>query len=201
MSGVVTAMPGVRRGRAAAIAAGVVVLAVALLVALDVGGLRSRLAGGAKGAAIRSLAVLPLQNLSGDPSQEYFADGIDRGADRRPRPDRRAPHHLADLGHVVPGHEETVARDRAGARRRGGRRGVGLARERQGPRDGAARSRRRRTSTSGRRRTSATSATCSPWKVKLRRQSPEPAGSSCLRRSWRSSRRPSASTRPPSSPM
>ena len=26
--------------------------------------------------AIRSLAVLPLQNLSGDPSQEYFADGM-----------------------------------------------------------------------------------------------------------------------------
>ena len=25
---------------------------------------------------IRSLAVLPLQNLSGDPSQEYFADGM-----------------------------------------------------------------------------------------------------------------------------
>jgi TolB-like protein/DNA-binding winged helix-turn-helix (wHTH) protein/Tfp pilus assembly protein PilF len=27
-------------------------------------------------AAIRSLAVLPLQNLSGDPGQEYFADGM-----------------------------------------------------------------------------------------------------------------------------
>jgi TolB-like protein/Flp pilus assembly protein TadD len=27
-------------------------------------------------AAIRSLAVLPLENLSGDPGQEYFADGI-----------------------------------------------------------------------------------------------------------------------------
>ena len=27
-------------------------------------------------AAIRSLAVLPLQNLSGDPSQEYFVDGM-----------------------------------------------------------------------------------------------------------------------------
>jgi len=24
----------------------------------------------------RSLAVLPLENLSGDPSQEYFADGM-----------------------------------------------------------------------------------------------------------------------------
>lgn len=27
-------------------------------------------------AALRSIAVLPLQNLSGDPSQEYFADGM-----------------------------------------------------------------------------------------------------------------------------
>jgi TolB-like protein len=25
---------------------------------------------------IRSLAVLPLENLTGDPSQEYFADGM-----------------------------------------------------------------------------------------------------------------------------
>jgi TolB-like protein len=25
---------------------------------------------------IRSIAVLPLQNLSGDPAQEYFADGM-----------------------------------------------------------------------------------------------------------------------------
>jgi TolB-like protein/DNA-binding winged helix-turn-helix (wHTH) protein/Flp pilus assembly protein TadD len=35
--------------------------------------------GGAKGAsppAIKSLAVLPLKNLSGDPSQEYLADGM-----------------------------------------------------------------------------------------------------------------------------
>src|SRR5262249_47065143 len=35
--------------------------------------------GGAKvtsGSAIKSLAVLPLKNLSGDPSQEYLADGI-----------------------------------------------------------------------------------------------------------------------------
>jgi TolB-like protein/DNA-binding winged helix-turn-helix (wHTH) protein/Tfp pilus assembly protein PilF len=35
--------------------------------------------GGAKGTrqpAIKSLAVLPLKNLSGDPAQEYFADGM-----------------------------------------------------------------------------------------------------------------------------
>jgi TolB-like protein/DNA-binding winged helix-turn-helix (wHTH) protein/Tfp pilus assembly protein PilF len=32
--------------------------------------------GGAKPASIRSLAVLPLENLSGDASQEYFSDGM-----------------------------------------------------------------------------------------------------------------------------
>ena len=60
---------------AGAIAAVVVVIA-AVIVATDAGGLRTRLLGGRKGAAIRSLAVLPLQNLSGDANQEYFADGM-----------------------------------------------------------------------------------------------------------------------------
>jgi TolB-like protein/Tfp pilus assembly protein PilF len=46
-----------------------------------VGELRERLlgrasAGGGAAARIRSLAVLPLENLSSDPEQEYFADGM-----------------------------------------------------------------------------------------------------------------------------
>src|SRR4029077_20865712 len=36
---------------------------------------RSRLRG-ATGSNIKSLAVLPLKNLSGDPTQEYLADGM-----------------------------------------------------------------------------------------------------------------------------
>ena len=32
--------------------------------------------GVAEASQIRSLAVLPLRNLSGDPEQEYFLDGI-----------------------------------------------------------------------------------------------------------------------------
>jgi len=36
---------------------------------------RTRLRG-ATGSKIKSLAVLPLKNLSGDPAQEYFADGM-----------------------------------------------------------------------------------------------------------------------------
>lgn len=47
-----------------------------LLVAGNVYGLRDWLFGGAKPHAFRSLAVLPLENLSGDPKQDYFADGM-----------------------------------------------------------------------------------------------------------------------------
>jgi TolB-like protein/Tfp pilus assembly protein PilF len=76
MSGVAKTQPAGHGGRVAAIAVGVIVLGAALIVAFDVGGLRKRLTGAAKGTAIRSLAVLPLQNLSGDASQEIFADGM-----------------------------------------------------------------------------------------------------------------------------
>jgi TolB-like protein/Tfp pilus assembly protein PilF len=53
-------------------------LATLLVVAvgLNLGGLRDRLTGRTPGAPIESIAVLPLQNLSGDPEQEYFADGM-----------------------------------------------------------------------------------------------------------------------------
>ncbi len=48
-------------------------LVLGALTALNVGGLRTRLFAP---APIRSIAVLPLANLSGDPEQEYFADGM-----------------------------------------------------------------------------------------------------------------------------
>jgi eukaryotic-like serine/threonine-protein kinase len=48
---------------------------LALLFALNVGGWRERLAG-TRSRRIRSLAVLPLENLSRDPEQEYFVDGM-----------------------------------------------------------------------------------------------------------------------------
>jgi TolB-like protein/Tfp pilus assembly protein PilF len=48
----------------------------AVLIGLNVGGLRDRLLGRAGPPKIESLAVLPLENLSGDKEQEYFADGM-----------------------------------------------------------------------------------------------------------------------------
>jgi serine/threonine protein kinase len=54
---------------------GVVAVLAALLIG-DVGGLRRRLSRGATATRIESIAVLPLANLSGDPQQEYFADGM-----------------------------------------------------------------------------------------------------------------------------
>jgi TolB-like protein/DNA-binding winged helix-turn-helix (wHTH) protein/Tfp pilus assembly protein PilF len=68
------------RGWLLAVGGAVVALAV-LVLALNVAGLRERLLR-TVGAVhepplqIQSLAVLPLENLSGDPQQEYFADGM-----------------------------------------------------------------------------------------------------------------------------
>src|SRR5713101_2715881 len=54
----------------------VLALLLALFAGLNVGGLRQRVLGRPSAPAIRSLAVLPLENLSGDEAQEYFADGM-----------------------------------------------------------------------------------------------------------------------------
>ncbi len=52
-------------------------LAVAVLfTGLNVGGWRDRVMGRPRPAQIRSLAVLPLENRSHDPEQDYFADGM-----------------------------------------------------------------------------------------------------------------------------
>lgn len=49
---------------------------VALFVGFDAGGWRQRFLGRPDPSGIRSLAVLPLENLSHDLEQEYFADGM-----------------------------------------------------------------------------------------------------------------------------
>lgn len=66
--------PALRRLRPALTAtlAVAVVLAGVVVLAFDVGGMRSGLLPG----GTKSLAVLPLKNLSPDPDQDYFAEGL-----------------------------------------------------------------------------------------------------------------------------
>ena len=54
---------------------GCLLLAFGFMLNLDMGGLRDRLLGN-KNPSIHSIAVLPLQSLSDDPKQEYFAEGV-----------------------------------------------------------------------------------------------------------------------------
>jgi len=58
------------------VAANTAVALAVLALALDVGGLRGRILGGAGVGRINSLAVLPLANLSGDAGQDYLAAGL-----------------------------------------------------------------------------------------------------------------------------
>ena len=55
---------------------GVLGVALVLIVGLNVGGLRDRILGRASPARAIKLAVLPFKNLTGDPQQEYFSDGL-----------------------------------------------------------------------------------------------------------------------------
>ena len=68
---------GSSMGRRWAVVAALALAGMLLLAfGLNLGGLRDRLQTAPRPTTIRSLAVLPLQNLSGDPQQEYFADGM-----------------------------------------------------------------------------------------------------------------------------
>jgi len=63
-----------RRRWAAGVLAFTALLAVAL--AANVGGLRDRIMGRTSLGPITSVAVLPCKNLTGDPAQEFLADGL-----------------------------------------------------------------------------------------------------------------------------
>src|SRR5713226_7709169 len=68
--------PAQSRGLAVLVAGIALALLAGVVVSTNVGGLRQRLFGTPDPGTIRSLAVLPLENLSRDPEQEYFADGM-----------------------------------------------------------------------------------------------------------------------------
>jgi eukaryotic-like serine/threonine-protein kinase len=72
-----TARPGAS-SYARSVGLGVTILAllIILLLALNISISRKRVPGRADAPHIQSVAVLPLENLSGDPQQEYFADGM-----------------------------------------------------------------------------------------------------------------------------
>ena len=52
------------------------IAAIGVAFAVDVGGVRRWIGGRPAAPHIASLAVIPLDNLSGDPEQQYFADGM-----------------------------------------------------------------------------------------------------------------------------
>jgi TolB-like protein/DNA-binding winged helix-turn-helix (wHTH) protein/tetratricopeptide (TPR) repeat protein len=66
----------IQKWRIALAGIGTVIAVFGLLLAFNIGGSRERVFGSGSAPVIRSLAVLPLQNLSGDPAQEYFSDGM-----------------------------------------------------------------------------------------------------------------------------
>ena len=62
--------------RTAAMTIAALVLLAAALVGFNVRGWRDQLIARPNSQRIHALAVLPLENLSGDPAQDYFADGM-----------------------------------------------------------------------------------------------------------------------------
>ena len=76
------AVPGIRKRaprrfeRPVIAILGTAILLMALLLGTVTVNFRGRLFGGNRAKPIASLAVLPLENLSADPDQEYFADGM-----------------------------------------------------------------------------------------------------------------------------
>jgi len=62
--------------RAVTISSISILLLLGALFVLNVGGWRDRVFGPNNAVQIRSLAVLPLENFSRDPEQEYFVDGM-----------------------------------------------------------------------------------------------------------------------------
>lgn len=75
-AGKVSAGVTTRRGRRVAVVAAGLLGLLAVLIGLDLFELQTRLLGPSEAPQIASLAVLPLDNLAGDPAQDYFVEGL-----------------------------------------------------------------------------------------------------------------------------
>src|SRR5207237_9886482 len=89
----VSARRWARRGLILASIAAALVMAFVGWPALRRLGLRDASSGGVPPGAVRSIAVLPLANLSGDPAQECFAGDVTRAEIRSLRHAAGRPHH------------------------------------------------------------------------------------------------------------
>ena len=69
----------------------------------------------AKAPKITSLAVLPLKNLSGDPAQEYFADGMTEEVIGRLSMIRGPSCYFPHIGDAIQGHPALGAGDCSGS--------------------------------------------------------------------------------------
>jgi DNA-binding winged helix-turn-helix (wHTH) protein len=78
-----------------------VLLGIAVLVGLSIRARRQRLLGTVGAGEIRSVAVLPLENLTGDPTQEYFVDGNARCTDHRAGAGEQLARYLANLSNAL----------------------------------------------------------------------------------------------------
>ena len=69
----------VHRRHALLASAGLAVAALAVVLGMNFNSLREQLSRGSGRAPIASIVVLPIENFTGDPEQEYFADGMTIG--------------------------------------------------------------------------------------------------------------------------
>ena len=77
--------------RTALVAVAVLAIAGLLGFGFDLFGIRQRLL--TRNFEIRSIAVLPLANVSGDPREDYFADGVTDALITEPRGPFHSPNH------------------------------------------------------------------------------------------------------------
>ncbi|PYX12944.1 MAG: hypothetical protein DMG84_20550 [Acidobacteria bacterium] len=107
---------GLRIGIAIGIAAAALLVALVGLVPADIW---RKLPGKGIVPQIRSVAVLPLKNLSGDPEQKYFAEGM--------TPDQRSEGHFPHFIRSLRGHSQKLAGNRPRAECGCGDRRIGRA--------------------------------------------------------------------------